>query len=125
MGLVILGVNSLWQNSGGLRLPLVGEVGAEPSQAQVHAFWHLERKVEAFLETESLSIMSEPVSTIFEKEVAYGGELVCRARALTWEQVEPALPPRECCASVDVLELCDARMRHFLSSLIQWSRYCL
>ena len=53
---------------------MAGEADTEPSQAQVRAFWHLERKFEAFLETDSLSMAPDPVSAIFERrEVTYGG----------------------------------------------------
>ena len=44
----------------------------------------------------------------------YSGEVVQHAMPLSWEQMEPGLPPPLHCGSIDVLELVDGTMKEFL-----------
>ena len=79
-------------------------------------FWHLERTVESFLGAVPATLPAEPAAAFLEKKrVTYQGEIVSRCEVLTWAQVLPSLPPADKCASLDVLDLCDARMRAWFS----------
>ena len=115
--LVTRGLNGMWSGRACVSASLADAPETAPSPQQVVAFWHLERKVEAFLLTPGLQVSETPAEELFaRKDVSYGGDLVARAHALTWAQVEPSLPPKERCGSIDVLALCDERMRMYLGA---------
>ena len=48
------------------------------------------------------------------RNVSYDGEEVFTAEALTWERVEPALPPRDCGGKIPAVSVCDAAVGDLL-----------
>jgi len=122
---VIVGLNALWLDNGLRRFTrprkarppswdLTVEQLGTPTKQQVFAFWSIERRVEAFLGTEPCAMpVLMPRKFLASRSTSYSGEMVRRAEPLAWAQVEPALPPPESCASIDILDLCDDRMKEW------------
>ncbi|CAK0803102.1 unnamed protein product [Prorocentrum cordatum] len=118
--LVLLGLNALWDGSRALgQQPCAMPVNG-PSVAQVACFWHLERKVHSFVTTPGMGVAAEaPVELFAKREVSYGGDVVQRAVELTWEQIEPALPPADRCGRLRAVDFCKPRVRRYLEEPIE------
>ena len=48
------------------------------------------------------------------QRISYSGELVAKALPLTWEQMEPGLPPPDRCGALDAAALAEGPMAEFL-----------
>jgi len=49
------------------------------------------------------------------RQVGYTGDVVRRSEELSRARVLPSLPPKDRCASIDVMDLCDSRMQEWFA----------
>ncbi|CAK0891233.1 unnamed protein product [Prorocentrum cordatum] len=118
--LALLGLNALWDGSRALGQQPCAMPVNRPSVAQVACFWHLERKVHSFVTTPGMGVAAEaPVELFATREVSYGGDVAQRAVELTWEQIEPALPPADRCGRLRAVDFCEPRVRRYLEEPIE------
>ena len=92
-----------------IRLPRVA------SKAQCLAFAELEHAVMHFVELPASSMPVKDWSAYLrESNIGYNGQEVLRAMKLTWDQLEPALPPQRFCGCIDIMELVDGPVKDYL-----------
>ena len=48
------------------------------------------------------------------KQITYTGEVGNRCQPLSWPQLEAALPPAERCAAINILDICEGPVLHYL-----------
>ena len=78
---------------------------------------HLLHKVLYFVCLEDSSIPNNDWEThISSKRMSYSGEAVLTAQDVTWAQLEPALPPKDFCACVNVMDISEGSVRDFFAN---------
>lgn len=88
----------------------------KPTKAQATSwFWMLDKAVHMVSPPET-SIPKKAWDEATEStRLSYTGQVVERAVELTWEQLEPALPDFDLCASIDAEALAEGECRDFLA----------
>ena len=111
----IVSLNTLWVRGAADRPgPKCFGAPGRVTLSQVHAFWAIERRVEAFLSPgPQLLPQLKAKDFLATRATTYDGGVVRRAETISWEQVRATLPPFEKCASLDILDLCDDRMKEW------------
>ena len=61
------------------------------------------------------SLAVDWAAKIKARRLSYSGEVVATAQALSWEQIEAALPPKGACGRVPALDVSEGAVKRFLS----------
>ena len=109
--IVVTALNCMWCETKMQKVP------RQPTGIQGDVLHDLRQRILHFISLPGSIIPAKDWAHVMKQTaLGYDGEVVKKARDLTWAQMDAALPAKEHCGRVDLLTLCEGPMREFVAN---------